>query len=191
MPNWCENKLQIIGETQNIIKFMEYIKGDGQELSFNKIIPEPATAEDCPEEYVIHDEQDARNHHLGWDINDERRWFDWYHWRYTYWGVKWNCSNVIAPSISQIKRKKLTSVNIYFNTPWGPAEPIMEALLEKEEEFGLKFKFMWYEPGCCFKGKWSDEEYSDTQYVESYDEEKDEYTYDDDTEAFMAEFNNE
>ena len=61
MPNWCMNDLRISGDTEEILRFIEDNKTDG-EFCFKTLFPEP--------EYA----------------NPE----DWYEWRVQNWGTKWD-----------------------------------------------------------------------------------------------------
>lgn len=61
MPNWCMNDLRISGDTEEILRFIEDNKTDG-EFCFKTLFPEP--------EYA----------------NPE----DWYEWRVKNWGTKWD-----------------------------------------------------------------------------------------------------
>ena len=61
MPNWCMNDLRISGDTEEILRFIEDNKTDG-EFCFKTLFPEP--------EYA----------------NPE----DWYEWRLQNWGTKWD-----------------------------------------------------------------------------------------------------
>ncbi len=195
MPNWCENKLRVTGKTENIIKFLEMVKetfedGETTEFSFNKIIPEPKTEAECPKQFHFKNLAEREAAHLS--ANDDKLWFDWYNFHLAMWGTKWNCSSVhIEPDTETIKESKLECVDIYYDTAWSPAQGIMEYLLEHEDEYGLKFEFMFYEPCMCFMGEYYDEEDYTTEYSVNYDEETDEETYDEETQAFLDRFFNE
>ena len=43
MPNWCENRVDISGEPEDVKKFMELV---GKKFDFQKIIPMPKELED-------------------------------------------------------------------------------------------------------------------------------------------------
>ena len=190
MPNWCSNKMVVKGTTENIVKFMEAIRDGDCAFSFNKITPEPEKVEDCPEEFVIHNEAEAREECLGWEENAPTRWFNWYKWRLTFWGCKWDTSDVSAPTIEEVVKSKMQKVSIFFDTPWSPADKIMDKILEEmAEQYDLYIKFMWYEPSMCFAGtRDSYGIWSNMEYVEDWNEETDETTYNEETKAFLDEF---
>ena len=190
MPNWCENKLKIKGTTENIIKFLKQVGDEEQIFTFEKIIPEPETEKDCPAEFLIKDAEDAQKHFLAYEENDDRRWFNWHDWHCQKWGCKWDCSvsNSNFSSIKEIKDKQLTEINIWYDTPWGPARGIMEHLIKKEKDYGLKFHFMWFEPNMAFCGELSDDIYYDDEYNCYYDEEEDDEGMDEATQDFTNRF---
>lgn len=41
MPNWVTNRIVFRGNQENIDRVMQYIKGNGSKIDFNKIIPMP------------------------------------------------------------------------------------------------------------------------------------------------------
>lgn len=85
-------------------------------IDFNKIIPEPTTIEECPEDCRVKSEKEA---HISED--EARPWFNWYKWHCTYWGTKWgayDCYTIIGKSFIQF----------VFSTAWNVAQPIIERL---------------------------------------------------------------
>lgn len=41
MPNWVTNRIVFHGDQENIDRVLQYIKGNGSKIDFNKIIPMP------------------------------------------------------------------------------------------------------------------------------------------------------
>lgn len=41
MPNWVTNRIVFHGGQENIDRVLQYIKGNGSKIDFNKIIPMP------------------------------------------------------------------------------------------------------------------------------------------------------
>ena len=83
-------------------------------IDFDKIIPEPRTIEDCPEDCRV-----TEKSHIVKD--EDRDWFDWYAWHNKYWGTKWNaydCYSIIGKSF----------VTFVFSTAWSYPEPIIDRL---------------------------------------------------------------
>ena len=85
-------------------------------IDFNKIIPEPTTIEECPEEYRV---KSAKEAHISED--EARPWFNWYEWRIDHWGTKWGAYDrhtVIGKSFIQF----------VFSTAWNLAYPVIQKL---------------------------------------------------------------
>lgn len=94
-------------------------------IDFDKIIPEPKTKEDCPEEFI----RTASSH-----IQEQegKPWFDWYKWHLTNWGTKWgayDCYTIIGKSY----------VKFVFSTAWSLAFPVMERLHLLGYNIDIKF----------------------------------------------------
>lgn len=135
MPNHVKNVLKFINlKSEDISFIMNTIAtkyggecGDpaGHIIDFDKIIPEPRTEEDCPEECKVN-----KDSHI---MSDETRpWFDWYEFHTKYWGTKWNAYDgyvIIKPS----------SITFVFSTAWSsPA-----AILPKLKLLGYNMEYRW------------------------------------------------
>lgn len=87
---------------------------DKYRIDFNKIIPEPETEDECPDEYKVN-----KDSHIS--IREEKPWFDWYEWHIANWGTKWgayDCYTKIGKSY----------IKFIFSTAWNVAQPIIERL---------------------------------------------------------------
>lgn len=142
MPNWCENTLSIKGTKEQIIDFNKRYLPNGI-FSFENIIPSPQTIEECPEDYILHNEEEANKHALYWDPTRPRNWFNWYDWNCHYWGCKWDAE---VMSIEQND----DSIKIFFETPWSPSIPIITKLIEDNPQ--LEIECEYFEPGMWFAG---------------------------------------
>ena len=97
----------------------------GYRIDFNKIIPEPQTLEECPEDCRVN-----KDSHV--EEDKDRPWFDWYKWRNRYWGTKWgayDCYSIIEDN----------SITFVFSTAWSMPYPIIERLCLLGYEFELKY----------------------------------------------------
>jgi len=119
MPNFVTNvvTLQGIGSDNRFYTIDE----DTKHFDFNKIIPEPTTADECVAKYGTGylDSVDEEGHSLKrLDHSDDRPWFDWYNWHRDFWGTKWNAfgTGIIDDN------------TIQFQTAWGAPDPIFGAL---------------------------------------------------------------
>lgn len=170
MPNWCENKLTIRGNKEDLLNFLKkhYVVANqsccSDYLDFNTIIPEPKTPEECESPYVILEGEDR---HLAHESG--REWFDWYHWHCAKWGTKWNSTNAFACDPVDILAEDLNEITIWFDTAWSPCIPIIYKLILMYPE--LLFEYAYFEPGMWFGGRIT---YSDdgVYYEEYYDNEE-------------------
>ncbi len=67
MANWCENKLVILGDVNEVKKFIQKGMSDGSNWGFEEYYPTPYSLTDGD---------------------------DWYFWRAENWGTKWNPDDV-------------------------------------------------------------------------------------------------
>lgn len=102
MPNWCDNKLEIQGDADEIKQVILSLEGDG-EFDFNKVIP-------YPEKFAQMDKEEKDS---GYRAGG-------YKWCNENWGTKWNACQVI----------RLTS-GFEFLTAWSPSVPVTQKLSEQ------------------------------------------------------------
>lgn len=103
-------------------------------IDFNKIIPEPRTEDECPDEYKVNKDSHVR-------LYDDKPWFDWYKWRNEFWGTKWNAYD----RYSMIGDNTLTLV---FSTAWSTPERVIKRLHLLGFDFELKFADEDYGSNC-------------------------------------------
>ena len=153
MPNHVSNRLTITGDTDQVSKVFDAIKGeyaDGKErlIDFNKIIPMPEILKNVGRG---RNTIDGTTVEAWWEDNSttysdpnkkperlltaaEKReiaktgYPDWYEWSIAMWGTKWNAYD----------QKRLTENVVYFETAWSAPMPVIRALAKKYE--GLNFK---------------------------------------------------
>lgn len=159
MPNWCSNILVIRGTKQQREnfknKYCELVKVGWNDkevlsISFNKVIPEPTSIEECPEEYILRTKEDARREHLEWDENNPRKWFNWYKFHCNKWGCKWDCDPSNAEETD-------TALKLHFATPWGPPYGIIVKFIE--DNSGLKISGRFDEPNMDLHGSYTYKNY--------------------------------
>ena len=171
MPNLCMNTLVIRGTKQQREnfkkKYCEFVKKEYSDhevlyLDFNKIIPEPETIDECPEEFILHNEKEARDLCLGWDENNPRKWFNWYKFHCNKWGCKWGADPY------DYKETK-TGLWLNFDTPWCPPIGIIRKLII--DNYDLKIKCSFDEPGMNIHGIISWDDFSEEE-IENLKEDK-------------------
>lgn len=174
MPNWCDNEMIIKGSRELLEEFRDKycVKAESGSLnfSFDKVIPEPETEEECPKIYVIpKDKRKAKGD-----------WFDWYTWRNEIWGTKCDaCDSMVSDIMecvnSKDKRQYGYWMTISYQTAWCPAMGVIEELQKRywdaTNEERVWFKHLYWECGMGFAGKvegnYPDECYEgDLDYIE-------------------------
>lgn len=148
MPNWCENKVTIVGGAAEINRLLSWAKSGS---FFNNIVPMPPA---LLENFVHGDPRIAMNKKLfGYD--------GWYDWRLAKWGTKWDIDPNDIIIEEEIDGPNAT-LKMTFLSAWSPPIPIYHALVA----MGFKVQAAWYEPGCMFAGRYM--ELSDGPMVFDY-----------------------
>ena len=160
MPNWCENRITISGDTEDIAKFREVMKGldhHGKEsiFSFNRLLPMPVELVNTTSPPTIKETQtecDTYNNDLHATavtqetINNRQEEYgasDWYQWATIKWGTKWQPTD--------IELEDNTDYLVYcFDTAWGPPEGIHSAIIEQFPK--LEVSWFYDDPGMEFCG---------------------------------------
>ena len=129
MPNWCTNKLTIIGPGAEVQGFKTKAVGKSpwdepgenpNALNFHSLIP-------VPDEILAADYGDAR-----------------YNWEITHWGCKWGAAN------SVIVEEWDGYVEYAFDTAWSPPIELLETMATQWPN--LSFVLVYEELGMAFKG---------------------------------------
>jgi hypothetical protein len=136
MPNWCENTLNISGESNELENFYlenrNYDNEKNEELDFLKSVPMP--------EYIYNDGS------LG---TEERRLYgsnNWYDWNISNLGTKWNVSDAYYT-----KNENENEIIYEFLTAWSPPTSWLEKTADKYPN--LIFKMKYCEESMCFAGE--------------------------------------
>ena len=141
MPNYVKNVLTFKNLDKEDIDFIvnTITDGSGEDTSrhridFGKIIPEPRTEEECPDEYKVNKD----SHIVPYE---DRPWFDWYKWRNEFWDTKWNARDCY----SILDDNNLTFV---FSTAWSAPEQVIKRLRLLGYDFELKYADEDYGNNC-------------------------------------------
>ena len=135
MPNWCENRVEIYGEPEEIAAIKELVTSNDSDFDFNKILPMPKALEDTTK---------GSNHVPSEELKEKYGFDNWYDWRIHNWGTKWNVDDV------EVGDNDNDYISFSFDTAWGPPEGIYHAI--KEQFPNLSITWFYDEPGMQFAG---------------------------------------
>ena len=130
MPNWCWNKVRIVGSKSRIDELVSLMNGENC-FDFNKVAP-------YPEHFKARDEASG-DAHEGFNNGG----FNWCNWN---WGTMWN-----SWEPSMVRRKDGRVVTYSYDTAWSASLPLTSALSTLFPE--LKFTHSWREDDNDDKGK--------------------------------------
>lgn len=126
MPNHITNRIQFSGKREDIDRVLALIKGDNECIDFEKIIPMPNN--------IYHGDLDQRARALYGKNN-------WYDWRRTNWGTKWNAY------WSSIDNENNTII-LWFDTAWSCPLGVLDRLAEICVENKVGFEGEWADEDC-------------------------------------------
>jgi hypothetical protein len=142
MPNWCENRVAISGEPNEIKAFREAAFKDGK-FQFKNLIPMPGELDItsgslgkgtvAQAELEIKQEQNIQKH----------GYKNWYDWSNSIWGTKWD---IEAEDMSDDNE----FITLQFDTAWSPPEGVYEYI--KANFPSLDVSWFYDEPGMEFAG---------------------------------------
>ena len=161
MPNWCENRVTISGDSEDLVKFREVMEGPDHHgvdsiFSFNQLMPMPVELINTTSPPTIKETQaecDAYNtgdnhcvavtQNTADALREKHGACDWYDWANENWGTKWQPN--------EIELDAETDYLVYrFDTAWGPPEGIWGAILGQFPK--LRVTWFYDEPGMEFCG---------------------------------------
>tara|TARA_S200000501_G_scaffold335771_1_gene340652 strand:+ start:37 stop:699 length:663 start_codon:yes stop_codon:yes gene_type:complete len=132
MPNWCENTLNISGESNELENFYlenrNYDNEKNEELDFLKSVPMP--------ENVLQGNLSLQERQLNPN--------NWYDWNITNLGTKWNVSDAYYT-------KNENEIIYEFLTAWSPPTSWLEKTADKYPN--LIFKMKYCEESMGFAGE--------------------------------------
>ena len=126
MPNWCTNRLTIVGPDDKIDELLGKAKGPDQHgneeiFTFQSFVPMPNIV--FRGNLSLEDEQ---------KYPGEKNWLGWCR---KYWGTKWDCGEVTIEDGTEGGKV------IYFNTAWSPPTPVMSKIAELFPELSIVHEF--------------------------------------------------
>ena len=115
----AEKQDRPVGDFFDAKTFHDYI------IDFNKIIPEPKTKKECPEDCLVNKDSHIME-------EEDRPWFDWYTWHNKYWGTKWNAYD----GYTKVGKSYVIFV---FSTAWSSPFLVIEQLRLLGYPFELRY----------------------------------------------------
>ena len=154
MPNWCSNEVEIYGKEEDIAKFVDECFTDFKTarnkmkaepvkvLDFGKVLPEP--------DYDKPKKDGTHNNGVQTELSFAMP--DWWDWRNTNWGTKWN---LVPNHGGDLTSYDVTAqgdgyMQLVFDTAWSPPNGIYEAIVEKYPD--LDINWFYREDGCQMAG---------------------------------------
>lgn len=134
MPNWCENRLQVSGDSKQLDEFIKKAKSKETDLTLNNFFPTPPELLECQSPNDKNPEAMIKKY--GYP--------DWYEWQIANWGVKWDTHEV------RVSREKKKTAFFDFDSPWGPPSVFIKRVAKLYPK--LKFVLEYSEPGMFFSG---------------------------------------
>ena len=142
MPNWCENRVDIFGDPDDIKAFRKEAIKDGK-FQFANLIPRPAGL-DIPSGYFGDSKKQKDMEKKQAENIKKYRHKDWYDWNCANWGTKWD----VEATEGNPDDDELVQLN--FDTAWSPAEEVCSHIRDKFPN--LDVTWFYDEPGMAFAG---------------------------------------
>lgn len=119
MPNHVENRVRISLTGMNSQEFFDKIRGEGEVIDFNTIIPETDEV------------KAAIDNNIAFARDGDTGGTGWYDWRCNNWGTKWNAYDAVVEDVWD--GDNCADIQIAFTTAWSPPFPIIDALRQWPE----------------------------------------------------------
>ena len=140
MPNWCNNKVEIYGDSPDQIKEVKKTLASKQTcFDFNNIVPMPKELEGTTSPNPEPDSFEAKR------LRKQHGHDNWYDWCCDNWDTKWNSAGADLTSDSNN-----SIIEYEFQTAWGPPIKVIEALREQYPD--LNITAFYDEPGMEMAG---------------------------------------
>ena len=145
MPNWCSNEVEIYGEKEDIAQFVEECFTDFKGtpvLDFAKVMPEP--------DYDQPQKDGTHNNGVQKELHDVMP--DWWNWRNTNWGTKWNLVPDPEGNLTgyEVVGQDDGFIQLEFETAWSPPNGIYNEIWAKYPD--LTVSWFYREDGCQLAG---------------------------------------
>jgi len=170
MPNHCENTLGVLGKTEDVMEFINFIavesnEGGDKYKIFQSLSPSPKElSNDAPVNFA----DKGKNK----ELIDKYGADNWYDWNVDNWGTKWGDYEIDTMGIQHCyqttyqllengevdyenpitKSNGESYIHFYYQTAWSPGSDFLKEQLSKQFP-KLNFWLYYEEPGMCFAGE--------------------------------------
>ncbi|MDA2919714.1 hypothetical protein MYX76_09530 [Desulfobacterota bacterium AH_259_B03_O07] len=157
MPNWCYNKLRVLGDEKDVQDFVKKAKGKDTELSLNNFVPMPKELENTRspawivkekeyEQAVKKEKKESKKSGFALALpitkKMSKEFFkkfgadNWYDWNTKNWGTKWNARG------AKLIDEWGDGAEYTFDTAWSSPLAWLEkvSLLYPNTDFLLKYE---------------------------------------------------
>lgn len=174
MPNWCKCNLQIQSTVEDKKQILNSITirrktGDtvNKEITFEKILKTPKKLLEENKHLPLIDDEPRK------DLIEKYGADNWYDWRIKNWGVKWDAS--------EPEFEIDDTIDVSFQTPWGPPYKILKKLSELHPKARLVLQFsdefslndpqgeITYQDGRATQLRWNPERNNKSQYERDHE----------------------
>ena len=140
MPNWCSNNISITGPKDKIQALWDQAQKPEEEGGglLTGMRPMPEFKEPVPDPFTGQVEAGMP---------------DWWNWRVSNWGTKWEVSNEGLEYTDN--GDGTATISGWFESAWAP--PVEAFAYYCNEQPDITATLSYYEPGMCFVGKWTSE----------------------------------
>ena len=155
MPNWCDNQVTITGPN-SVIDKIEKIVNDESNNAENGLLqffhPMPKALKDTVAGPLPKTKKEKLEKAR---LNVEYGASNWYDWRCTNWGTKWELCEFYGVDRQHLNDSlDESTISFGFSSAWAPPIHAYEQFLADNENCSLKAYY--YEGGCDFMGVWED-----------------------------------
>jgi hypothetical protein len=140
MPNWCQNDVTFRHEDKDKIKALaeRFAVENGEPFQLLRPVPDPVPVSE--KTFITTMDNDGNKSQIQTSMPD------WYNWRVSNWGTKWEAAWPMVKEVSD------NHIVVSFDTAWSPPIELYEYLTEQ----GWDIEAVYCEQGMGFCGQFSE-----------------------------------
>lgn len=146
MPNWCDNQLEVVGDRDELQRFVDATKNNSEEGShgLNHLFPIPEQLVETTSGWFSDPDEQAKQTAKEEANVAKFGHKDWYDWALENWGSKWGATNfdwtsfdyeldedgVLHGAPSKVLKVKDTDkyIGANFQSAWGPCDGLIKTI---------------------------------------------------------------